>query len=397
MSSILNTSRLIASIKRRAFIPRSQETFTDADFLEMATEEVNLGLMPFIMKAHEEYLVYYIDVPIEIGLRKYAIPSRAQGNKLRDIFLLDGNNKLYEMFRYNLDEQSDFDSWVHTNDSRGFYLMNNEVVLTGDPTHVSQSLRMFFYLRPNSLVLPERSGTITQIASLTQVDNNSPLSLSISAISTSGIVTAISHGLSNSEKIILSGSNSTPNADGTYTVSIIDSDTFSINATFTSPSTSGSAVKALDCYVLTLSQIPKHFNQNLHYDIVQDISPNKITNFDLDANIVDYNLKQVSIPVSNFRELPVVGQYLTTAEETIVPNIPTELHPILAQRVAIACLEAMGDEQNKQSAERKLQQMETNGMTLIDNRTEGSQQKIKNRHSSLKQSSMYRANKRFGR
>jgi hypothetical protein len=133
------------------------------------------------------------------------------------------------------------------------------------------------------------------------------------------------------------------------------------------------------------------------YDLVQNISPNKITNYDLECNSVDFTLKQVSIPMSAFSEAPVVGQYLTVAEETVVPNIPTELHPILAQRVAVACLEAMGDEQNKQSAERKLAQMELNGMTLIDNRTEGSQQKIKNRHSSLKQSSFYRAQKRFGR
>jgi hypothetical protein len=35
-------------------IPSSQETFTDEDFLEMATEEVNLGLVPLIQRMHEE-------------------------------------------------------------------------------------------------------------------------------------------------------------------------------------------------------------------------------------------------------------------------------------------------------------------------------------------------------
>lgn len=397
MSSILTTDKLIKSIKRRAFIPRSQETFTDADFLEMATEEVNLGLMPFIMKAHEEYLVYYVDVPLVAGKRNYPIPSRAQGNKLRDIFLVDNNNRLFEMFRYNLDEQSDFDSWVNSSDSRGFYLLNNEINLTSAPTTAASSLRMFFYLRPNSLVLPERSGTIVQIATNTIIDNINPASASISAIDLSGIVTSSSHGFSSNDKVLISGTNSTPSANGFWTVSVINENSYKIDQTFTVASTTGGAVRYLDCYVLSLSQIPKHFSQDLFYDLVQNISPNKITNYDLDANTVDFTLKQVSFPITAFREVPVVGQYLTTSEETIVPNIPTELHPILAQRVAIACLEAMGDEQNKQSAERKLAQMELNGMSLIDNRTEGSQQKIKNRHSSLKQSSFYRAQKRFGR
>ena len=58
MSSILKTGDLIRSIKRRAFIPNSQETFTDEDLLEMATEEVNIGLVPLIQRMHEEHLVY---------------------------------------------------------------------------------------------------------------------------------------------------------------------------------------------------------------------------------------------------------------------------------------------------------------------------------------------------
>jgi hypothetical protein len=275
--------------------------------------------------------------------------------------------------------------------------MNNEVILVSEPQFVSQSLRMFFYLRPNSLVLPERSGTITQISNLTQTDNLNPASSSISNISLTGVVTSAAHGLSNSQKIEITGTDSTPSADGIYTVSIIDENSYTIDVALTIAATTGAWVKVIDCYVLALSQTPKHFSQDMLYDLVQNISPNKITNYDLECNSVDFTLKQVSIPMSAFSEAPVVGQYLTVAEETVVPNIPTELHPILAQRVAVACLEAMGDEQNKQSAERKLAQMELNGMTLIDNRTEGSQQKIKNRHSSLKQSSFYRAQKRFGR
>jgi hypothetical protein len=43
----------------------------------------------------------------------------------------------------------------------------------------------------------------------------------------------------------------------------------------------------------------------------------------------------------------------------------------------------MGDEQNKQSAERKLAAMEKDAGTFLDNRVEGAVQKIKSRHSPL--------------
>ena len=110
MSSILKTDQLIKTIRRRAFIPRSQETFTDADFLEMATEEVNLGLVPLIQRLHEEHLVYFIDVPLVRGQTNYEIPARAHGDKVRDVSFGDENGNFYEMFRYSLDEISDFSS-----------------------------------------------------------------------------------------------------------------------------------------------------------------------------------------------------------------------------------------------------------------------------------------------
>jgi hypothetical protein len=92
--------------------------------------------------------------------------------------------------------------------------------------------------------------------------------------------------------------------------------------------------------------------------------------------------KEISFVSSDIPNV-IKGSHVTLAEESIVPNIPTELHPILAQRVAISCLEAMGDENNKQSAERKLASMEKDAGTFLDNRVEGANQKIKSRHSPL--------------
>lgn len=386
MSTILTTNKLIASIRRRAFIPRSQETFTDSDFLEMASEEVNIGLMSYIIKTHEEYLVYYEDIPIVNDQNRYEIPERAHGNKLRDVSLVDGSGNLYELHRLSLEEISDFSGPYNYQFKNCFYLQNNEIVLASREVSNYASLRVYFYLRPNFLVLENRAGIITQISENIEIDNINPLTGTITNIATGtpSIITSANHGLTTGSKIQILGSNSTPSINGIYEPQVIDSNAFSIDINVTVSGNAGNWTKVIDTKVLSLDKVPSHFTNLLQYDLVQNTSPNKIVKYDLNCNTVDSNLKILSIPkceCDSFR----VGQYITKAEESIVPNVPTELHPILAQRVAVACLEAMGDEQNKQSAERKLQQMEQNANSIIDNRVEGAPIKIKNRHSPLTQ------------
>lgn len=386
MSSILDSSKLISSIRRRAFIPRSQETFSNDDFLEMATEEINLGLMDAVMSVRGDYLVYYTDVPMVADQTDYAIPNRSHGNKLRDASIVDENGKtLYELTQISLEEKIDFERDYTYQNRTNFYMQNDSLVLNEDMIKVGEFVRMWFYMRPNKLVQNSRAGIISQVPTkITEVDAISPKTGTITAISaaSSAIITSTAHGLSTSGKVIISGSNSTPSIDGTYEISVIDANSFSIPFTTTIAGTTGTWVKGLDVYVITVPTFPTHFTSAIKYDIIGAESPNKINYFNIRANSVNLTLKTISIVASDASAF-TLGDYITKAEETIVPNIPTELHPIVAQRVAVACLEAMGDEQNKQSAERKLAQMEKSALKIISNRVEGAPKKIKNRHGPL--------------
>ena len=197
MSSILKTGDLIRSIKRRAFIPNSQETFTDEDLLEMATEEVNIGLVPLIQRMHEEHLIYYIDLELEAGKRRYAIPARAHGNKLRDVALIDENDNVFEMHRYSLNEISDFTNTTSYINTRGFYIENNDVILVNFDVNIGNKLRMYFYMRPNHLVIESRGAIVDSIISSNEVNEITPKSGSISniTIGTKTILQCTSHGL----------------------------------------------------------------------------------------------------------------------------------------------------------------------------------------------------------
>lgn len=133
---------------------------------------------------------------------------------------------------------------------------------------------------------------------------------------------------------------------------------------------------------LSFSALPKHFSANIKYDITTAKSPNKIVAYDLVPSALNLNTKVITVPTTSVTDVSA-GDFVTQAEETIVPNVPTEYHPVIAQRVAIACLEAMGDEQNKQSAERKLAQMEKSVLKIVTNRVEGQPKKIRNTNSPL--------------
>lgn len=350
----------------------------------MATEEINLGLVTLIQRMHEEHLIYYVDIPLVSGVKKYPIPARAHGNKLRDIALVDENDNIFEMNRYSINEISDFTNTTSYINSRGFYLENNDVVVVNFDINIGQKLRMYFYMRPNILVVDEQGASIQQIQDVIEVDQINPKSGLISSISvgSESLITSNNHGLQNSDKIIISGSNSTPSIDGVYEISVINSNTFTIPVAVSGAGSSGSWELGISCKKLVLSSLPDTFTQSPLFDITLHTSPNKIVVYDIPVNSYNQQTKTLSLP-SELVNSVAIGNYVTLAEQTIVPNIPTELHPILAQRVAVACLEAMGDEQAKQSAERKLANMEKDAGTFLDNRVEGAAQKIKSRHSPL--------------
>ena len=385
MSSILKTGDLIRSIKRRAFIPNSQESFTDDDLLKMATEEVNIGLVPLIQRMHEEHLIYFIDIDVEEGRKRYSIPSRAHGNKLRDVALIDENDNVFEMHRYSLSEISDFTNTTTYINNRGFYLENNDIILSNFDTAIGYKVRMYFYMRPNHLVVESKGASVELVTEASELDQINPKSGAITNIisGSSTVMTSANHGLQTGQLVQISGANTTPSIDGFHEILYINANTFSIAFT---TAIIGSATAnydtALKVKKLRLTAMPTAFLQNSLFDFVQNTSPNKILHYDIQFNSINQVSKEISFVSSDIPNV-IKGSHVTLAEESIVPNIPTELHPILAQRVAISCLEAMGDENNKQSAERKLASMERDAGTFLDNRVEGANQKIKSRHSPL--------------
>lgn len=386
MSSILKSTDLIRSIKRRGFIPESQETFSPDNFLEIATEKINIDLMSDLMDARGDFLVYHEDFTLSDSI-EYPIPDRAHGNKLRDAAIVDEQGRVIrELTQITLDELSDYQSdYSAYNTIDPFYLQNNMVMLVNKPSNVGKSLRMYFYMRPNKLVLEARAATTTTLSKVIEIDTISPKTGAITSIIDSTVISP-AHGLSSGDIVTIAGTDSAPAVDGNYVVTVIDADSFTIPATVVTPGTNGSWSLATEVYTFSSLNFPKHFTSDISFDVVSSTSPNQIKLYNLTANTVNNSLKTLSFRVSDVGTKLLKGDYVTKAEETIVPNIPTEYHPLLAQMVSVSCMESMADEQQKQSANATLKEMEKKILKIVSNRVEGAPKKIKNRYGALNQS-----------
>jgi hypothetical protein len=152
---------LVAEIKRRARVPVSQATYTDAELLAMVDEQVREYLAPLMISVAEDYLTANYDVVVTAGVSTYRPPSRCM--KLREVaFVKDAgtdNETIIDVPRLRI-EQLEHERW-------GFYFSGNSVVLKDvDP---GITLRMTYYLRPNRLVLAENVAVVQSVEVATGV------------------------------------------------------------------------------------------------------------------------------------------------------------------------------------------------------------------------------------
>ena len=144
--------------------------------------------------------------------------------------------------------------------------------------------------------------------------------------------------------------------------------------------------KSANTLTLGLSQVGRNFTSTKQYDIVASRSPNKIQAYGLDA--VSVSTGSTGIVVFNLDDVTdhadlIVGDYVTLAGETPVPNIPTEMHPLLAQAAAVNILESLGDTEALQNANARMDKMSRSVQVLIDNRVELAPKKIRPRNGVL--------------
>jgi hypothetical protein len=121
-------------------------------------------------------------------------------------------------------------------------------------------------------------------------------------------------------------------------------------------------------------------------DILQTDGGHSTLGFDVLLAAGSVSPTSITLSEDQLPENFVVGDYICAQYECIVPQVPTDLHNLLAERTCARILESLGDKEGLQAANTKIAALENKQSTILDNRVEGAPLKVLNRSGLLRAS-----------
>lgn len=158
-----STADLLKIIKKRCFIPLSQETLTAEDILDIASEELRDIVYPKVKQAREEFYVTFEDVNALSGTNTYPIPARATAMSLREVKYLMGDSERNLALK-SLEEKGEFGN---VGGLSGCYVIGDDIELMGQSG--TTTLRMYYIQRPGALVETNKAATIASVDTATNI------------------------------------------------------------------------------------------------------------------------------------------------------------------------------------------------------------------------------------
>jgi hypothetical protein len=155
-----DTTRLVAQMNIKGSLPDGR--FTDQELLDFAYDSLLSEIVPAVLEAREEFFVTYTDFTITANQAAYIVPPRAINGVLREVKLIRGT-QIIDLERRDLEEITDTTSG--TPDS--FYVSGNSLMLYPTPSVTSDTLRVYYFMRPSKLVSVAECAVITAISTNT--------------------------------------------------------------------------------------------------------------------------------------------------------------------------------------------------------------------------------------
>lgn len=173
---------LIESVKRRGYIPISQNTETSDALTERLTDDLLLAITPMIESVKENYFLDYKRIEITAGKSRYPIPARASGGAIKDVWLCDASgNRFRTMPKVDVHNLQGYQSGG--NHTVEFLVFGDELMIFPTPTQTSGYIEIWFYLRPNRLIATTSCAKITgmsTVAGVTTLTVDTDLTASLS-------------------------------------------------------------------------------------------------------------------------------------------------------------------------------------------------------------------------
>lgn len=396
---------LIAMVQRKISFPISQVTFTNDDILAFINEQMFIEEVPSVLEYHQEYFVTKVNYTLNPNQSRYAIPDRAIGMRVRDVFYLDNNNNLYEMTRINPEEKAWFqrDFNAAGRNAYPFYLENNDIVFPSTVMdNPSGSIQVSFFIRPNQLVQNINAAIIQSFSQTLTINNSGLANLDTFQITTppvnpnpsqSIIYTAISSG-SPAQNQFLIGVDSATTATNlgnlintsafggilAVVVGNVITLTYPLSQTTFQYSNVTNGIVIPTTSIINFDQIPTDLSNLDLIDFLQTRPGHKIQAWDIPIPLNGISGTSILFNTNNIPNTLIIGDYICAANNAIIPYLPPDLHNVLAEKACARILAAIGDLENLQLVNQNIAAMDNKQGTLIDNRVDGKPQKVSNKH-----------------
>lgn len=381
------SNTLIAAIKRKCSVPINQRTFTNEDILALANEVMLSSMVPSIKMVHDNFYAQVVQVPLQAGIHRYAIPDRAIGMGLQDVFFEDNNGNLYEMTQIQAGDKAQYqrNTGINTTPHK-FYTEGNDVVMIPATTISSQGFIDFvIYVRPNQLVPDERAQIISSFTK--KITVNSPAiddTLTIGVPQLNGSITNYTYtGITDAASLAAMVPPSIGVVASQVGITNVVNFVYTNRAiSFLEGSNGGLVLDPNLNITFTLPIDTTIYSANSYIDFLQTKPGHKL--YIWDKQIVSINASTAEFLDTDVPSTIVTGDYICLANECIIPYMPSELHNILAEKTAASVLEALGDVEGLKTAMAKIQDLEGKQNFLIDNRVENAPMKVVNKYSLLR-------------
>ena len=322
MVQAFTTTELLADIRDQARIPADEGEASDVILLREATRVLHSIYVPAVRKARADYYVITADIPLLAGVATYSIPRRATTGSVRSVRVRRANNEEYGLAQVTLEDVPT----GRTGTRPTHFAINDDCIqLHPVPNNTTYQLRVTFEYRPSQLVVPTVGTNCAQVSTSTFNTTTDLFTL----YATAGVFT---------------------------TASVVD--VVRADPPFSSP--------LIDATLLEVAQVGG-------FDGLQLVSWTG-----------SQSLPTATISAASPGAFGIkTGDYICSAGETVIPQIPAELHPLLALHTAARWLRPIDLETAavlNAVADADLERM----LHVLSPRKQGVQQKIKPRHSTLR-------------
>ena len=156
----MNSSELLASVKRGISVPANQTRFTDADILAIADEEIQTKLLPVLLSLRQEYLVKNSSITLVANQSAYSVPYRAIGRTLRSLATTQNNQKSF--LQYIDPSDVEYTGTTNTGTPSSFYFEGDSFILVPTP-NAATTLEVKYEIQCNNLAIVSDCGLISAI------------------------------------------------------------------------------------------------------------------------------------------------------------------------------------------------------------------------------------------